>query len=239
MAYSARRISVNALEKLITQNNHGFIVGQVVTFNGTQYVLAKADSIFDSQGIVMVSSIVDANDFYVVQDGYVIQLPLARPPGVQYYLDPVVAGGLTAIRPSGVGQIVLPCFVSTASFEGYFQSNAGQMVESGPIFNWTIVTVNSNLSVNQGYMSSSGGTITLLLPAVSNLGDSIRITNLGGNFQITQGVGQSINFGDDTTTVGGGGSITSINVGDSIELVCYMANVGFQVLSSMGNLTIV
>ena len=90
-----------------------------------------------------------------------------------------------------------------------------------------------------GYMTSSVGTITLVLPAISNLGDLIRITNLGGNFSLTQSVGQSINFGNDTTTVGVGGSISSLNIGDSLELVCYFANTGFQVLSSMGNLTIV
>ena len=245
MAYSARRISVSGLENYITQINHGFTVGQVVSFNGAAYVLAQANNLKNSQGIVMVSNIPlingvpDLNHFVVTQDGYVTNLPLGKPPGVQWYLDPVNPGQLTSVEPSGVGNVILPCFVSTSSFEGYFQSNAGQMVESGPIFNWTIVTVNSNLSVNQGYMSSSGGTITLLLPAVSNLGDSIRITNLGGNFQITQGVGQSINFGDDKTTVGVGGSISSLNIGDSLELVCYFANTGFQVLSSMGNLTIV
>ena len=79
----------------------------------------------------------------------------------------------------------------------------------------------------------------MALPTVAAVGDVIEITNLGGNFQITQSIGQSINFGDDTTTVGVGGSITSMRIGDTIEVVCYFANTGFQVIGSVGNFTIV
>ena len=106
-------------------------------------------------------------------------------------------------------------------------------------FPWTVVSANTAMAVNNGYMTSSGGTLLMALPTVAAVGDVIEITNLGGNFQITQSIGQSINFGDDTTTVGVGGSITSMRIGDTIEVVCYFANTGFQVIGSVGNFTIV
>ena len=192
MAYSARRISVNSISNYITQPNHGFAVGNVVTFNGAAYVLARANSLYNSQGVLMVSVVPDANHFVAIQDGYITQLPTARTPGIQWYLDPVNAGQLTSIIPSSVGNVILPCFVSTNSFEGYFQSNAGQLIESGQLFNWTVVSMNTIMAVNNGYISSSGGLLNMQLPPSSLIGDIIRITNIGGNFKIVQLAGQPI-----------------------------------------------
>ena len=235
--YSARRISVNALEKLVTQNAHGFIVGQLVVFNGTAYVLAKADTLAHCQGVLMVSVIVDVNNFYVVQEGYVTQLPLPRTPGVQFYVDPVNAGALTSIMPATIGQVNLPCFVSTNSYEGYFYTGSGVVVVSGSGFTWQVVGVNQTMVASNGYLTSSGGTVNLQFPALASIGDVFRISNLSGNFKIVQQAGQSVNFGDDTTTVGVTGYIQSASVGDTLEIVCYNANAGFQVLNAMGNLS--
>lgn len=108
-------------------------------------------------------------------------------------------------------------------------------------FPWTVVTTNTLMGVNNGYFTSSGGTLLMTLPTVVAVGSTIRISNIAGNFRIVQSASplQSINFGDDTTTPGAGGSVTSMDVGDTVELVCYAANTGFQVLSSMGNFVIV
>lgn len=48
-----------------------------------------------------------------------------------------------------------------------------------------------------------------------------------------------INIIGSTTTVGVGGSLSSTNKFDSVRLVCTVANLGFNVVSGMGNWTIV
>lgn len=94
--------------------------------------------------------------------------------------------------------------------------------------------------MNHGYFCTGGGTLALLLPPVSALGDIIEITLDGSaGFSVTQGAGQSLRIGNLATTVGVGGSLSSTQQGDTIRMVCQVANLKWNVFSSMGNPTIV
>lgn len=107
-------------------------------------------------------------------------------------------------------------------------------------FIWNAIGSSQNLVVNNGYNASFGGALVLTLPASSSLGDVIKVTLTGStSFQIAQNVGQTIRIGNQTTTTGTGGSLTSTALGDSLELVCMAANTDWSVLSSMGNITVV
>lgn len=107
---------------------------------------------------------------------------------------------------------------------------------------WTVVTGASQaLAVNNGYIANNAGTIAFSLPASSVVGDTIRITGINNatGWQITQGAGQQIFFGTASTTLGAGGTLTSSATRDSIEIVCVVANTIWNVLSSIGNPTVV
>ena len=106
---------------------------------------------------------------------------------------------------------------------------------------WQTITASQTLAVSNGYICiSPGGALALLLPAVSSIGNVIEVVLDGAtSFSITQGAGQSIRIGNTATTAGVGGSITSTQQGDSIRMVCSVANLKWNVLSSMGNPTIV
>ena len=107
---------------------------------------------------------------------------------------------------------------------------------------WQTTSANiANMSINNGYACiSPGGALTLGLPTTAGVGSIINVTLAGAtSWQITQAAGQSIRLGSNITTVGAGGSLTSTAQGDSIEMVCVVANTGFQVLSAMGNITFV
>lgn len=100
----------------------------------------------------------------------------------------------------------------------------------------------TNMVQNTGYYSDDpASNITFNLPATAVRDSVIRITNRQAsfNFTIAQASGQSIQFGNQVTTTGAGGSITSTAKGDSIEMICVVANTTWQVLSSMGNLNFV
>ena len=105
---------------------------------------------------------------------------------------------------------------------------------------WQVIGASQTLAVNHGYFCTSGGVLALLLPPVSVLGDTIEISIEGSaGYSVNQGAGQSIKFGNAITTVGVGGSVSSLSQGDSIRLVCKVANLDWVIMSSMGNLTFV
>lgn len=134
----------------------------------------------------------------------------------------LIAGtGMTIVN--GPNSITL-----NASSAGFTWNN----VTSGPV---TLVAEN-------GYFINSGSLITLVLPSIasSNLGDTIKIIGLGaGGWTITQLALEQINVAGDSTTAGIGGSVSSTNRGDCIELV-YSPTSGLWVAEDfVGNLSIV
>lgn len=131
------------------------------------------------------------------------------------------AGGTTVVGNAGTNTLTI-----TVAAEG---------------LSWNTITSSQTLAVNNGYICiSPGGALSLALPAVSSLGDSIRVALNGAtSFTITQSAGQSVRLGFKATTAGVGGSITSTAQGDTLELVCQTANLTWLSLSNNGNPTIV
>jgi hypothetical protein len=119
----------------------------------------------------------------------------------------------------------------------------GQLgVTSGLISNWIDVTAATQaMAVNTGYTANRASLITFTLPATAAYGSVMRIAGKGtGLYTIAQNAGQSIHFvnnGPISTTVGVGGSLSSIDQYGSIELLCSIANTDFTVLSMNGNFT--
>lgn len=102
-----------------------------------------------------------------------------------------------------------------------------------------------SLAASNGYITTSGSAVTATLPTSSSaIGTVIELTvNGAGAVTIAQGTGQQIRFGNQTTTSGVTGTLTSTNQGDSIKLVCTTAasaSAGaWSAVSSIGNWTVV
>lgn len=107
-------------------------------------------------------------------------------------------------------------------------------------FVWTGISANQSLVANNGYYVTSGA-LVLPLPATAAAGTVIELLLAGGtSWQITQGAGQSIHIGNSSTTVGVGGSIASTAAGDSVRILCTVANTTwYQVGGTEGNPTII
>lgn len=104
---------------------------------------------------------------------------------------------------------------------------------------WNNISSNQTLAVDNNYMCTGGGTLNLLLPALSAFGDTIVIVLDGSTgFVVTQASGQQIRIGKLTSTLGASGSVASTFRGDSIELVCKTANTLWTVYDSIGNLVV-
>jgi len=105
---------------------------------------------------------------------------------------------------------------------------------------WSAVTADRSLVAEEGVLANkSSGTLTLTLPSTAALGKIIRVSGMQNTWRIAQNASQKIHFGKTTTTTGVGGYLESSNAKDAVELVCCVANLEWNVISSIGNITIV
>lgn len=111
----------------------------------------------------------------------------------------------------------------------------------GSSFSWNTVSGTSqSMSVNNGYITDNAGLVTCTLPGSASVGDVVRVTGKGaGGWKIAQNAGQTIYFGELSSTTGAGGYLASTLDRDTVELVCVTANNDWNVLSSIGNITVV
>ena len=144
------------------------------------------------------------------------------------------AGTFTALTV-GTNDFVLTADSGQTSGVKWAASSSSSLV-------WNDITDESaptTMAVNNGYFSNDAANSgDFALPATSVVGSIIEITNrqAAQNFTVTQGAGQYIQFGSVVTTTGATGTIASNTIGDSLRMVCVEADLGWQVLSSMGNL---
>lgn len=104
---------------------------------------------------------------------------------------------------------------------------------------WYVRTVDSPLGYGTGQFANGSGALNFALPATAIVGQEFQVADLAGfGFNVTQGDGQYIIFNSATTTVGATGSIASSILGANLTLVCCVADVGFMVISSLGNFVV-
>ncbi len=166
----------------------------------------------------------------------------------------VVAGGGTGAVTFTAYAVICAGTTSTGAFQNVSGvGTSGQVLTStgaGALptwqspasgFTWSVITVNQTAAVNNGYICNKAGTLALALPASSAVGSIIEVTgiNTATGWQITQAAGQQIFFGNTSTTSGATGTLTSTAIRDSIRIVCVVADLTWNVLSSIGNITVV
>lgn len=107
-------------------------------------------------------------------------------------------------------------------------------------FAWSVETIDLTMVVNHGYIANKAGTLNLELPAIAAVGSIIKVTgiNTALGWRITQAAGNQIFFGTSSTILGAAGYLESTAIHDSLEMVCVVANTTWNVLSSIGNITV-
>jgi hypothetical protein len=165
--------------------------------------------------------------------------------------QPVVgaaSNGLTTLGAMTNGQLIIgstgadPVLASISAGTGISVTpGAGtiSIAATGSAVTWSVVTGDTSMAVEKGYGSNKAGAVAFTLPAVAAIGDTVAIQGMQGSWNIVQGLGQTIFFGNASTTPGAGGSLASTNAFDAIELVCLVANNNWYVTRSIGNITIV
>lgn len=149
------------------------------------------------------------------------------------------------------GQVIIaatganPAWASLTSTGGSIAFTAGANTLNLEVTggaDWHEATASMNLVAGNGYITKIAvpGLLTYTLPATAAQGSIIEITGYtAGGWSIAQNAGQSIHYAGSTTTPGVGGSLASTQRYDSVRLVCVTADTEWNVIASIGNLTIV
>lgn len=154
------------------------------------------------------------------------------------------SAGITAYDGAGnfFGRTMTPANGSIVITNGNGVSGNPTFSAAGGGLAWTVVTGTSQAAaVNNGYIANNAGLVTVTLPATSAVGDTVAVTGINNatGWKVAQNAGNTIFFGTATTTAGTGGSLASTATRDVVYLVCMTSNATWNVVGSIGNLTVV
>jgi hypothetical protein len=219
----------------------------ILTVSGKQQALWANYKSFNQGNNMVLQNAINANSttpLITTQGGSGVSAPTAH--GI------LVAEGASAFNPITLtnGQLLIgstgvdPVAAGLTAGSGIsITTGAGSITVASTVTALTWVDVTSPtqaMSPNTGYTCDDGATmITLTLPSTVAYGSLIAVVGISaGLFTIAQNAGQTIHFGNQTTTTGVTGSITSTNAWDNIYLLCTTANTTFSVIQAQGNLTV-
>ena len=151
---------------------------------------------------------------------------------------------INGISFNGSANITVPSDITPSTSGNVLTSDGTVWTSAAPSggggLTWSAVTTNATMAVDTGSLANKATLLTLTLPATSAVGKTVRVAGMNaGLWKIAQAASQYIKFGNTTTTTGAGGSLASTLTYDAVELVCIEANVGWTVVSSVGNVSIV
>ena len=149
--------------------------------------------------------------------------------------DGQLAIGATGLPPAAANLTAGPGIAITNA------ANSITITATGGGFTWQVIGASQTLVVENGYFCTTGGALSLALPAVSAVGDAISVVLDGStSWTITQpNAATRIRIGNQQTTLGVGGSLASTMVGDTITLICETANARWVITEMIGNITVV
>jgi hypothetical protein len=133
------------------------------------------------------------------------------------------------------------CHFDSADFT--VDSNGFVQLNSSVVDQWIVENTDvASAAARTGYFAdgATGPTgITVTLPATAAVGYTFKVYNFNGaGFVIAQRAGQSIQIAEQLTSTGTGGNIISTQIGDTIELVCSVANTQWAAVNFAGNFII-
>jgi hypothetical protein len=147
---------------------------------------------------------------------------------------------------SATGAVLAPSFNGVTLTTGggtttFLNANGTYTTPAGGTgFTWSTVSgTTQSAAINNGYIPTNSSLTTITLPSTAVVGSIVAIAGQGsGSWKVAQNSGQTIHFASQNTTTGTGGSLTTTNQYDSIELICVTANTDWVVRSSVGNIYI-
>lgn len=117
----------------VTQNGHGFVVGDWVRLNGANYVTAQANSAVSCESWWVVTEVPNVNTFVIFEAGHVDLTGAVWGPftaGDVYFISATNAGRASTTKPTNDGEVSKPCFIATSNTTGWIIPCRGQIQEA-------------------------------------------------------------------------------------------------------------
>lgn len=161
------------------------------------------------------------------------------------------SNGITSLGPLTNGQLAIgntgsdPTAATLTAGTGVTITNGTGSITvnaAGGGLTWTVVTGTTQAAaINNGYIANNAGLVTVTLPSTSAVGDTVAVTGINNatGWKVAQNAGNQIFFGTSSSTSGTGGSLASTATRDTVYLVCMTANATWNVVNSIGNITVV
>lgn len=230
-------------------NGIGTFFGRALTAGSTAISITNPDGIAGNPTLSIVPANISintlggtplntANGGTGVSSPTANTLPVAQGSSAMTFLGPLI-NGQVLIGSTGAAPVAATLTAGT----GITITNAaGSITISstalGLVWN-NITTTSASMSIENGYLANNAALVTLTLPTTAAQFTVIQVVGNGaGGWKIAQNAGQTINFDATPTTTGTGGSLSSTNLFDCVELLCTVANTTWSVLGSMGNILV-
>lgn len=115
-------------------------------------------------------------------------------------------------------------------------AQSGNIIEisaSATGISWNNITVTSAImATNNAYQANNASLVTFTLPSTASFGDDLWVSGFGaGGWSIQQGANQQIIIGNQSTTLGSGGSLSSTKQNDGVQLYCAVQNLIWKTVS--------
>lgn len=121
----------DAIKKRYNQSAHGFAVGQVIAYDGSNFVLKSAAQGDTNETLGLVSRIDDINNFTLTYSGFFDATSLTGlSANTVYFVSAAVAGAITPNAPIGLGEENRPILIMQTPTTGIVVQYRGQIIES-------------------------------------------------------------------------------------------------------------
>lgn len=104
---------------------------------------------------------------------------------------------------------------------------------------WSVVNSTTAAQKRNGYIVSGPSQVIFTLPVTANIGDTFKIINYNGGWQLNQNTGQTLYMGTQATTSGSSGYCATTQIHESVTIICVVQNTDFLIQSSMGNINLI
>lgn len=143
----------------------------------------------------------------------------------------IVSSASGAIQFANGGDGELEATVRTDNKTIYVNSNNQLTVNNSGTF-WSVIEQNTQMQDSHGYiLQIPGGTIQLLLPTQSDIGDTLEILLDGAqSFIVVPNAGQTITFLTASTTLNTG-TVVSTSQGNYLRMVCTVPNLQWRIVT--------
>jgi len=155
---------------------------------------------------------------------------------------------LTSLSVGSSGQLLIgstgadPAFATVLGTGGItFTTGAAALTINNTAggVNWTIITADQTAAINTSYICNKGSLLTLTMPGTAAVGSVIGVMNMNvaAGVKILSANPGQLNLGSSSATANTG-HFDSIALGDSMLLVCVVANTTWYAYSVTGNWTV-